>query len=377
METHYKNFVTVLYKFLVDLHRYTSSTGIQKILDVYDKLDMAKVIFKINTILSKYNQQIDNGDETIFSQPILLLPEIDLSVLWPSLIKGQKSKIFTYLKIIKLESNLLVNFKEPVESPVVPETSQTTSLVPVENKNPVEQPDFNPYVGIGNNDSAYGVNEMFSATPTFQEDKPSGPGIETIANLIGIDKMINMSELTEQLKNMNKDEIENATNSIKQLLGSNVDNSTSNLISDMLTSISDELKKSNLKSDNPISNIVKIAETVAGKMKPKMEEQNIDITQLFNSTQSLAQQCKDDKGNPLFNEQMNPFSLLNQLTAGNLFNKNGTQEEYMQQCNTMLQNMGLKNIDLGNINNLQQQLQGGMNNKNNKNNGSGKRKKKK
>ncbi len=154
---------------------------------------------------------------------------------------------------------------------------------------------------------------------------------------------------------MKKEDIDEATNSIKSLLGNNVDDNTSNLISDMLTNIKDELQKEDMSSGNPLDSIVKIAESVASKIKPKIEEDGIDMTQLWNSTQTLANQCKDQNGNDLFGGNMNPFELVNQMMGG-LDNQNPqgmqpnmTQEEYLNNCNEMLQSMGMRNIDFNNL----------------------------
>ena len=131
--------------------------------------------------------------------------------------------------------------------------------------------------------------------------------------MVGIDKMLNLGELTEQLKNMKKEDIDEATNSIKCLLGN--DDNTSNLVSDMLMNIQDELKKENISNGNPLDNIVKIAESVASKMKPKMDEDGVDMNKLWQSTQNLANQCANENGNSLFGNGNNPFDLKKSVTS--------------------------------------------------------------
>lgn len=48
-------------------------------------------------------------------------------------------------------------------------------------------------------------------------------------------------------------------------------------------------------------------------MKPKMDGNNIDMSKLWSSTQNLANNCKDEKGNSVFAEGMNPFDMLNKM----------------------------------------------------------------
>jgi len=389
METHYKNFLTTFYKFVYDINRYVPSTSTQKALEVFNSLDIAKLIFRTYHLLKDNSAKLNNKDETLFQQSFIILPDVDVAVVWPKLIKGQKDKVWTYLNILQIESEFLMNPQQTTQ------ISEPVTVVSVpEEKKPLE---FNPYVGIGEtNNKEYGVTEMYSALPAMEDDKPSGPGIEAIANMIGINKLINIEELTNQLKNMKKEDIESATNSIKGLLGNNVDEKTSDLITSMLTNISDEMKNSEMGEGDPLKKILSIAESVAGKMKPQIEKDNIDVSQLINSTQIFASQCKDKNGKPMFGDKMNPFALLGQF-AGGAGQGDGTinEEAYAKQCNDMLKTMGINNVDVNNMDMaaMLAQLQGqkpktntsnsnksgksGKSVKNNKNgNKSGKRKKK-
>ena len=253
MEEHYKNFITTLYKFIYDLNRYVPNDGTKEALQIYDKLDTAKIIFRLYHLLNNNLEKIKNKDDTVFNTSFILLPNIDLSIFWSKLIKGQKDKLWIYLNILHVETDILVNSKQEQSEPLAKE------LVTKE-ESQVKKDDFDPFVGVGKDGEEFGVDQMYAAVPTLDEDKPDGVGIETIMNLTGIDKMINMNELTSQLKNMNTDDIDNATNSIKSLLGPNVDPNTTNLISDMLKSVSEELKNNDLgKGANPITTIKNIA----------------------------------------------------------------------------------------------------------------------
>jgi hypothetical protein len=341
MEQHYKNFISTFYQFISDLNRYSQNPGTQKALDIYNNLDMAKVIFRTYHLMNDSLQKIQSKDDTLFKNPFVLLPDVDISVYWPTLIKGQREKIWTYLNILYLETEFLMNKKEPVQQTPTSSEQQVAETKAV---------DFNPFVGINgdNNVESVSVDSMLSSIPTTDESSSSGPGIESIAKAIGLNKMINIDDLTNQLKNMKKEDIDVATNNIKELLGNNVDEKTSGLITDMLTNISTEMKKNELSQGDPFKNLLNVAEIVASKMKPKIEENNIDVAQLINSTQLFASQCKDNTGKPIFNDKMNPFTLLNQLTSGGQGTLN--EEQCAQQCNNMLKNMGLNNIDVNNLN---------------------------
>ena len=109
MDNHCNNFVTIFYKLLFDFNRYWPSDTVQNILDSYKDLDMAKVIFHIHSLLQKHTGAIEKKEDTMFVQPFILLPGINLSEAWPKLLRGQKNKIFTYLKILEIESDIIMN----------------------------------------------------------------------------------------------------------------------------------------------------------------------------------------------------------------------------------------------------------------------------
>ena len=397
MEQHYKNFITIFYKFLYDLNRYAPNEGSQKVMDIYNDLDMAKVIFRTHHLLKDNLQMIKDRNDLLFKNEFTIFPGINISIFWPKLIKGQKDKLWTYFNILMIETEILINFNNdnklqhnndnklqhnnesmPVNNLTnenLKENSNINNNINDSEKNNINDNEkkelvFDPYVGIGSEIQTYGVNEMFSSIPTFDDDKPSGPGLDTLANIIGINKMIDLDELANQLKNMKKEDIENATNSIKGLLGDKIDEKTSNIITDMLSNISDELKKSEMGKGDPLKNILNVAETVAERMKPSINQDN--LSQLINSTQVFANQCKDKDGNSMFGDKMNPFALLGQF-ANNIDHENMSEDQCISQCNGLLKNLGLNNIDLNNmnLNDISKQFQSmgmGTGNKNRTNN---------
>jgi hypothetical protein len=217
----------------------------------------------------------------------------------------------------------------------------TSNPTPNPTQNPTPNDTFNPYIGVGVNDGeTLSCSQMYAAK--FPEEPQQKPGIGSIVSMMGIDKMLNLKQLTEQLKNMTKEDIDEATESIRNLLGNNVDDKTTNLINDMLHNINDELKNEPIGTDNPLDNIVKIAESVAGKMKPKMDKNGVDISQLWNSTQNLAERCKDSNGNNMFPNGMNPFDMVNKM----LGNKMGTNGQQPNDIQNILNNMQLPNMPI-------------------------------
>ena len=92
MESHYNNFLTTFYKFVYDINRYCPSEGAAKILEIFNDLDFAKVIFKIYHLLKLNIIIINARNEDLFQLDFIILPDVNLSIIWPQLIRGQKKK---------------------------------------------------------------------------------------------------------------------------------------------------------------------------------------------------------------------------------------------------------------------------------------------
>ncbi|CAH6421750.1 Hypothetical protein KVN_LOCUS436 [uncultured virus] len=360
----YRNFVINLNKFVFDLNRYYPNEGTKKFLEVFDKLDMGKVMIRYINMLREFENELKQRNEIIFSQPLVIFPGINLSQYWQHFNLKQKQKIWTYLQILFVRGEVLLNYKETSE-----QTSDKNKIIKSiitninENTNPVKQEiensgtdptnlfqlNFNPFVGVGIDKTTadqYSINEMYSSTKLLENGETSfKPGLGSIASFMGLDKMIDIEQLSEQLRNMKKEEIDDATNNIKKLLGGNIDENTSHIITDMLTNISEELKKDDISKGNPIDSIIKIAETVADKMKPSIQS-GMDISKLWSSTQNLANECKNEKGESINIGGLNPFDLLNKLVNV----ENNSQEQCFANCNNILKEMGVNNIDLSKFN---------------------------
>lgn len=352
MEHYYQQFVKTLKNFIRDLNRYVPNEGCKKFLECFNDLDMYKVILRYEGMMREHEDKLKNMDESVFNNKLVVFPGIELQSLWKDIKEEKKKKIFTYLHMLLVISDMMIKSGES------------------ESKNANEE-NFNPYLGVGNSSESLSVSEICSNN--LPEDKPTKPGLGSLANMIGVDKMFNIKQLTDQLKNMKKEDIDEATKSLKSLFGNNIDDGTSEVISDMLTNIKDELGKDDISEGNPLDNIVKIAESVAAKMKPKMENGSIDMSKLWSSTQNLTSQFKDQNGQELFGKNgFNPLDVIGKMMGNqnssnplNPLNPQGpssqsppgppgppnmTQEEYMNKCNEMLKNMGMNNINFDDVN---------------------------
>lgn len=391
MERYYADFVSNLKSLVLELDAFYSTEGTKKFINVFSKLKFGMVIARYNTISNKYKEQINKKDESLFQDNKFdILPEINLSDIWKKMNSTQKERIWTYLQVLHMSSNFLMEYsrkndvpnepkgllntsdynKQP--KPVEKEIQETSSTKSIDASSlPETQPKqltFNPYEGIGASASTnYDMNDLMSG-PKVLPGEQSQTSSSGIASMLGMGNLLNMDELAKELKNINPEEIEQATNNIKNLLGNNVDKKTSDMLTDMLTNITDELKREpdDTNNSNPIDKIVKIAESVAEKMVPKMRAENMDVGKLWKSTQQIASQCGD--GNKMFNG-FNPMTMLNNIMnkqmqfQDNMVGK--TDDECLQECQNLLKSAGMGNIDPNNIKNMQNMFNPAQNKKSN------------
>ena len=301
---------------------------------------------------------------------ITIIPAIDIGASWNLLEYETQEKIWLYMKALYINSTRMINNVNNVNNvsdvnnmvdEFLSDYNEDTLLSNFWKSYPdtsiIIKKEFNPYVGVGTTNENYGVVQMISG-PDVLPDQVQ-PGIGGVVQMFGVEKMLNMAELSEHLKNLSPDEIEKATTSIKSMLG-NVDEGTSQMIDMMLNDISSELKKEDSISGNPMDNIVKIAENVAKGLVPKIDHTKIDMRNVWNQTKDIATKCQDKDGNPLFQGGSNPLSLLtgfmekqmnlhqtkNTKSSPTNETPNISEADYEKECHQMLEDMGLPNLPL-------------------------------
>ena len=298
------------------------------------------------TKVSKVDNKEDNKEVTV-----TIIPGLDMIYSWYCLSENDRTNLWFYIENMFISGTKmihLVNETNSFDTKILKEINyarikkdfmtafpeQEIEVVNVMNL------DVDPFLlGVGSNDNQdFGVDNMIASTQDIKNDVTT-PGISSIAKMLGVDKMLNMEELSKQLKNINKSEIDEATANIKNLLGSNVDENTSDMIGNILNDITDQLKASDLSNGDPIQNIISIAERVAQNTLPKIDKNKVDIKKVFESTQNLANNYKDKDGKPLmanFGNGVNPLDILSSLMQNP---NNAPNKDQMKMAQEMMKSL--------------------------------------
>ena len=304
-----------LHNFIKDLDRYHSTVGTKCILKKFDQFNIVLIKNRMISILKDNSEFIKDRNISLFEYPFVILPDVDISFIWKNITSGQKKKIWTYLNLLLV----MIDFVEV-------DTSDSERVVSIEKGKDLEE--FDPFVGVGGNDELC-VDDMIGGDDLDGEESV---GLASLSKMVGLDKMLGIENLQEELRNMNDEEIDKATESIKNMMGSSLDENSGALINNMLKNVTEELKSNDLSQGNPFENIMKIAESVASKMKPELDKGEIDMDKLF----SQREEEGPEPGN------MNPFAMIGQMM--NEMNRNG-EEPNMNPMNIIQQMLGGGNMN--------------------------------
>lgn len=342
MTEYYDKFVSTFYQLVHDINRYDPSNDNIKLLEAFEKLNCGRIVVIFLKIMKKYSTELVNKDSELFNKDIRILPGIDFKSLWPKLNESRKNKIWTYLHILFINAELLLENEEVrnKESDVRTVVDKVVDDINKEDE-PVEEV-FNPFEGVGVGNSQFSVDDMLASHKDLDDDKVEAPGLGSIAKLTGMDKYIDVDKLKEQFENMNDEDIDDAAASLREALGENANPETQRVLNNMLEKIKSELKKDDVKKGDGISKLWSIAEVVSESMKPDMDNSGVDMRDILTSAQNLATKCKDEDGNDIFNKGTNPFDMINKLVQQpQQGNSDVNPQDYMQQCNQMFSQLGV------------------------------------
>jgi hypothetical protein len=312
---------------------------------------------KITKITKECNKQVTST----------IIPGLDMIYSWYSLTESDRKNMWFYLenmfnagtRMINLVNNDNIknnNFdmallKEFNYSKIKKAFTDFLEKFPESSVINIYNLDVDPFLGIGVQQDDFGVSDMVvQSQDSNNTGSGSGSGSSSMAGigsmmkLMGVDKMLDMTELSKQLQNIGKTEIDDATENIKSLLGNNLDEGTTEMIGTILNDITDQLKNGDMSSGNPLEHIMGIAEKVAKNTMPKIDKNKIDMSKILESTNNIANNYRDKDGKPVLSGAANPFSMLSGLLQSQMGGQGGGNNPNQMK---MMQDMMMKMMQFG------------------------------
>jgi hypothetical protein len=287
-----KGFSNELLNLIVFIEELIPTETTQNILSKYPKINTARIIKRYHGIMNPVKGKLTNRDVTIFSKPLFIIPEFNISFFWENLPEDKKNNVWEKLSRLLIYSNIIID-STPREQRVGEQNSTSMSKQLVKKGQTKE---VNPFVGIGENNTDISVSSLQKEVESGKVD--GNPIMKALKNKLNID------ELSNQLKNVDKDSISQMTEEVRKIITPNVDDpQVSGLIGEMLTNIGDELKNSDLSNGNLFETMLQIAEKMSTKLANDASSNKCSPEKLLASTQSIMKSI----GMP---ENMNPVEMM-------------------------------------------------------------------
>lgn len=342
------------------------------------------IIKKVSSVLSANITMLANKDKNIFlldekkngkTVRITLVPAIDIGCLWDDIKQPEQEKIWVYLKSLYVSSVSMFEIINETVTEDEHKTEFTKELAQAQNimeqfwlvypnSKLIIKNDFNPYVGVGQDTEDYTIDKLLSG-PELLSDQ-CAPGLEGMGKMLGLEKLINLDELAKNLKNIDREKLDDATNKIKEMLGDlgDVDGDTTGMIDSMLNSIKDEIGTKDLSKGSPTENIFSIAKSVATKIKPQLNSKQFNKQNAMKTTTKIIENLKKNMNGKIPDGSPDPFAMLTKLMSTldkgsgqsqNKSKKNSDSkdkdkdkelEELMKECSEMGKKLGIKDIDI-------------------------------
>lgn len=262
---------------------------------------------------------------------VTIIPSIDFGLVTKNMSENELTNLWGYLYMLYISAvGMILEANELKEGKVwdkLPEMREKVTKMGLMKDGKI----FNPFVGLHTESGNYDVETMFS---NVDKTIPTGPSMEDMMKLTGVDKLIDIGQLKDQLHNVNQDDIRDATKNITQMLGAEGDQDVDDVCSTLVGEIVRELKA------NPnagIQNLFDITGKITGNLGNKLDKQKMAKTatklmSFLQNGESNLKKLTDDQGNPIGEQIMK--SLEGPLKFAQTFQPGQTPS--LAQCQNMM-----------------------------------------
>lgn len=334
------DFMKKLINMVRQISEYKSTPQIKKFLQVSARINKKKIIKYFVDTTSKHLSAIHSKDESIFKEPLLLLPDIDFSHIWSYLEPNQKEKVWIYLQILTV-SGIMIEQNIDVES---------------NNQSEPETNEFNPYIGIQPHaDISLSVDDMQanSLVTIHNKETKKTANPSSFLNGLNLGSLLNgslngsgidgyLKELQSQLLNSDQNDIDSAMGKMKSMINQCKDPSTVEFMTDIMDNLTSELKSKSLAEGNIIENFQSLAQRVSEKIYSKKQDNTNILKHLRNMMSTMTAPNPDEEPDE---SAAFPTHLMDKLfnVIENMNDPNQDPQKEMMSCMNECQDM-MKNF---------------------------------
>ena len=266
---------------------------------------------------------------------VTIIPSIDIRLIAKTMNESELNTLWGYLYMLYVSAVGMIleandHKKEGKVWAIIPQMKEKITQMGIMKDGKI----FNPFIGIAQDNEKYDVNTMFQ---NVEKSNPTGPSMDDVLKLAGVDKLVDIDHLNDQLKNVKQEDISEATKNITKLLGAENDEDINDVCSTLVEGIVSDLRAN---PDRGIKNMFETAKSVTEKIgnkldKSKMEKTAMQLSRFLQNGESNLKNMTDDKGNPIGDKIMK--SLEGPLKFAQNFKSNGEPPNLAQYQNLIAQ----------------------------------------
>jgi hypothetical protein len=272
-----------------------------------EEYDKGKIIKKIYKILTKNIKKLYPDPQVdLFllknenNETVTIIPGCDIGLVIHNFTKEELDTLWNHVYMMYISSVHMIseinNHKKTGELweviPKLKEKVMKSGLIIGKDKKT-----FNPFIGLYQMQESgdYDVNKMFTNVEELKTVSGEGMTIEDVFKMIGIDNMININLLNEQLKNCKEEDINDATDNITKLLGAEADDDVKDVCHTLVKEIVSDLKI------NGLTSMLDTAKSISEKVGKNMDEEKMNktagkLSDLMANGEEKLKDMKDENG---------------------------------------------------------------------------------
>jgi len=274
------------------------------------------------SLLREKNSKLLNlRDEN--NKKITIIPGIDLGIGYKTLTPEENIQFwqFMFLFSSSIFSMIKASNSEKFSKYVhVEQTNQHINDVLMKTGVLFNDRVFNPFIGLGEKDGTYQLDDMFTQGELPKQQNVS---IESVLKMMGVDKMFDETKLNEQLKNLTDTQMKEATDGILKLMGAQNNPEVKEVCDLLVHDIVSQLKEGGFNLNNMSDTMFKVAENAKDRIDmDKMRKTVSSMKNFMENSHEKIRNMKDENGNPIGEQLMSkmagPLSMINLMNGMNI-----------------------------------------------------------
>ena len=266
-------------------------------------VDQVKIIKKCFYVLKDNLELIKSKSPDLFkvrnelNKITTIIPGVNINLLYEFLDEPEQKLLWTNIYTLFISSVSMVYANTPESRHKV----EITEMVEYCRKDIASSSSItNVFMGLCTNNAEINMDSLMSNDIII-------PGTEANSGLLGslgIDKLMNLNNLSEEIKKFSDDDVTETVNTLGELLGN--DSDVKDVCATMVKSVIDDLKV------NGIENMFDIAQRVSSKLgglidPAKMAKTAHKMGDLMTNNSDKIKELKDENGNPIGDQFLKQF----------------------------------------------------------------------